>query len=98
MGRTEATALDAHFLTLNGNRDGAISPDGLVAGCYLHGLFHNEGLRHALLSALGWRGPGEGTPAFDREREFDRLAQHVRSHLDMDRVYALVWPEDARTS
>ena len=29
---------------------------------------------------------------FDREREFDRLAQHVRSHLDMERVRAKIWP------
>jgi adenosylcobyric acid synthase len=96
MGRTEATGLASSFLTLDGQRDGAVSADGLVVGCYLHGLFHNEALRHALLRALGWRGPGEGTPTFDREREFDRLAQHVRSHLDMDRVYALVWPEGGR--
>jgi adenosylcobyric acid synthase len=101
MGRTELS--EGHvppgvgreaqpFLTLDGTHDGAITNDGLVAGCYLHGLFHNDALRHALLRGLGWYGPGEGSAQFDREREFDRLAQHVRSHLDLDRVRALVWP------
>lgn len=32
--------------------DGAVSPDGLVFGTYLHGLFQNEGAVHALLSYL----------------------------------------------
>ena len=32
--------------------DGAVSPDGLVFGTYLHGLFENEGAVHALLSFL----------------------------------------------
>ena len=37
--------------------DGAVSPDGLVFGTYLHGLFQNEGAVHALLSYL-YRGKG----------------------------------------
>ena len=77
------------LLTLDGRPDGAISSDGRVAGSYLHGLFHNDALRGALLAGLGREG-GVGRP-FDREREFDRLAQHVRSHLDLERVRTLLW-------
>jgi adenosylcobyric acid synthase len=77
------------LLTLDGRPDGAISPDGRVAGSYLHGLFHNDALRAALLAGLGRKG-GAGRP-FDREREFDRLAQHVRSHLDLEPLRALLW-------
>jgi adenosylcobyric acid synthase len=89
MGTTEATAggLDP-LLTLDGRPDGAVSSDGRVAGCYLHGLFHNDAFRHSLLAALG-RAEAP-LQRFDREREFDRLAQHVRSHVDMERVMALV--------
>jgi adenosylcobyric acid synthase len=92
MGRTDAIdgVVLAPLLTLDGRPDGAVG-DG-VAGCYLHGLFHNEALRHAVLCALGWHAPAAGAHAFDREREFDRLAQHVRSHLDLERVRALLWP------
>jgi adenosylcobyric acid synthase len=90
MGRTDAlpaaTPL-APFLELDGHLDGALSADGRVAGTYLHGLFHNDALRRALLEGLGR--PGEaGRATFDREREFDRLAHHVRAHLDVDRVRA----------
>jgi adenosylcobyric acid synthase len=95
MGLTEPSA--AHLqplLRLGDGDDGAISADGLVAGCYVHGLFHTAAFRHALLAGLGWRGPGEeGTP-YDREREFDRLAQHVRSHLDIERITQFIWPGD----
>ena len=90
MGRTEAASgvpLEP-LLELDSREDGAISADGRVAGTYMHGLFHNDALRHALLAGLG----RAETPArvFDREREFDRLAQHVRSHLDLERVRALL--------
>ena len=90
MGRTEGiggTRLPP-LLRLGSADEGAVSADGRVAGCYLHGLFHNIAFRHALLSALGWDARGAAT--FDREREFDRLAQHVRSHLDIERVRAMV--------
>ncbi len=94
MGRTEPLpgAQIVPLLMLGEHEDGAVRADGLVAGCYLHGLFHNEGFRHALLRALGWPGPG-ATPAFDRAREFDRLAQHVRSHLDIERINAMLFPD-----
>jgi adenosylcobyric acid synthase len=89
-GRTEHVdgAPLAPLLRLGDAQDGAISADGRVAGCYLHGLFHNTAFRHALLTNLGWDARGAAT--FDREREFDRLAQHVRSHLDVERVRAMV--------
>ncbi len=94
MGTTEAISEPiTPLLVLDGLPDGAVSADGQVAGCYLHGLFHNDALRHALLAGLGLT--EAPTRTFDREREFDRLAQHVRSHLDMDRVRALVWPSDS---
>ena len=95
MGRT--TALDgqgpAALLELEGGPDGAVSEDGRVAGTYVHGLLHNDELRHALLAGLGRREAPRR--AFDREREFDRLAQHVRSHLDLDRVRALLGMAEA---
>ena len=88
MGQSEGPV--EPFLDLDGRTDGAISADGRVAGTYLHGLFHNDALRAALLTGLGRT--GARPHSFDREREFDRLAQHVRSHLDMERVRAMIWP------
>ena len=37
--------------------DGSSDARGQIWGCYIHGLFANASLRHAWLTALGWRGP-----------------------------------------
>ncbi len=93
MGESGATREDAvrPLLRLGGEPDGAVSPDGRVAGSYLHGLLHNDELRAALLRALGRRGGAAGASEEQRREEaFDRLAAVVREHLDMQRVRELV--------
>ena len=72
--------------------DGAISPDGQVLGTYLHGLFENTGFRRAWLNRLRRRRglaplPMQGAAADGRELALDRLADHVRRHLDVAAVY-----------
>lgn len=75
--------------------DGASSADGRVWGTYIHGILHNDGLRRDWLNALrrrkGWD-PVTEVLAFGQRREaaFDRLAAHVRTHLDMDRIYEMI--------
>ena len=70
--------------------DGAVAPDGLVAGTYVHGLFHNDGLRRALLGALAARRglvlPAATGPLAD---PFDRLADAVAASVELRRLYAL---------
>jgi adenosylcobyric acid synthase len=67
--------------------DGAVSPNGLVWGTYLHGLFDNDVLRHAWLRSLGWQGAGQ---LFDRQQAYNRLADHVRAQLDMNLLYQIL--------
>ena len=75
--------------------EGAASPDGRVWGTFLHGVFHNDDFRRGWLNRLreakGLR-PIEDGCRFGERREaaFDRLAGHVRAHLDMDFVYRLL--------
>ena len=75
--------------------DGAISANGRVLGTYVHGLFNSYGLRRALLEQLaGWKGvelpPPSGTDGqLSRDGEYDKLAQTVRSSLDMELLYRL---------
>jgi adenosylcobyric acid synthase len=72
----------------DGHFDGALSADGQIWGTYLHGLFDNDALRHAWLRSLGWQGAGQ---AFDREQAYNRLADHVRAHLDMEALRHMIW-------
>ena len=70
--------------------DGAFQPSGRVWGTYLHGLFDNDDFRHRWLEGLGWEHRGQ---AFDREAAYDRLADHFETHLDLEAIERLVWPE-----
>jgi adenosylcobyric acid synthase len=77
-------------------KDGLISNDGRVWGSYLHGLFDNDGLRHRLIRRLMSVNDVELTKerlgSFNRwkEEQYDKLASHLRSHLDMDRIYQII--------
>jgi adenosylcobyric acid synthase len=71
--------------------DGAQDASGRVVGTYLHGLFDADPFRHAALRALraaaGLAPPRQVAPhTAERERRFDRLADHVRAAIDMARI------------
>ena len=65
-----------------------MSPDGRVRGCYLHGMFAADGFRAAFLRELGMDLP-QSAYAAGVEDVLDRLAAHLETHLDIDRVLAL---------
>ena len=72
--------------------DGALETTGRAMGTYIHGLFHNAGVRRALLQELARR-KGVTLPAgvnVSRDREYDRLADWVRSSLRMELVYDMI--------
>ncbi len=76
VGVSEGPALALPFLHFaDGRPEGAIGADGLVAGCYVHGLFASDAFRAAWLRAFeggsplhpsplprGERGAGRGFP------------------------------------
>jgi cobyric acid synthase len=83
--------------------DGAMAHGGRVWGTYIHGIMHNDALRRSWLNSLRIRKGWEPlTVLLDfggrREAAFDRLADHVRSYLDMDRIYAMIDRRDGNTS
>jgi len=97
MGRTDAESESLIHVTARGDNpaddfDGAVDSSGWIAGTYFHGLFDTDGLRHALLTNLAWRKnlPRLSGARFDRDREYDRLAQVARMNLQMDAIYRLV--------
>ena len=94
LGRSDGADRARPFLTLNGTgdgggdgeADGACSADGRVAGCYLHGLLRADGFRHAYLSGLRERRRSGVNHDALVERTLDRLADHLQTHLDLDRM------------
>ncbi|MCH7626242.1 MAG: cobyric acid synthase, partial [Chloroflexi bacterium] len=72
--------------------DGALSEDGWVLGTYVHGLFLSTELRRSILSRIASR-KGVGTDFaaddFSQSEEFDKLADLIRSSLDMDAIYEI---------
>jgi adenosylcobyric acid synthase len=71
------------------NGDGATSEDGLVAGCYLHGLFVSDAFRAAYLGRL--RSGFASSISYNRSIDLvlDRLADHLRGAIDLDRLLTL---------
>lgn len=101
MGRTVGEGFAAPFriedradaaVTEADSMEGAIDSSGSVMGTYIHGLFHNGGLRDAMLRELARRKGvtlPDASSELDSDREFDKLADWVRSSVDMDLVYRI---------
>jgi adenosylcobyric acid synthase len=72
----------------DGRPDGAVSDDGRVSGCYLHGLFAADAARAAWLASIG---AASGLPDHDAliEATLDALAAHLEAHADVDRLFSL---------
>jgi adenosylcobyric acid synthase len=101
MGRTEFLTPVTPAFTITGRsgghvreRDGAVRDDGLVMGTYIHGIFDNDAFRRAVIDALrarkGLAPLAAGADTRSKERSYDRLAAHVRAHLDMDLIYRIL--------
>ncbi len=89
MGRTDGPAAARPFLRLaDGRPEGAISPDGRVAGTYIHGLFAADAARAALLRTLGAT-PAPRVHEAEIEAALDTLADHLERHIDIGRLLSL---------
>jgi len=89
VGETTGADLERPFLTFSdGRNDGAVSQDGRVAGCYVHGLFSSDAARAAFLSGLGVAASSESYEA-TVDRVLDRLADHLANHIDIDQLLKL---------
>ena len=89
MGRTDGPGLARPMLQLGDRHDGAVSPDGRIQGCYMHGLFGQDRFRHAFLDRL--RSGHAGAVAFETsvEAALDELAAHLDSCADLDGLLAV---------
>ncbi len=89
MGVTEGPDRARPFSHLaDGTPEGAVSVNGRIIGTYIHGLFADDRQRAAWLARLG---AGPSTVAYDElvEATLDRLAQHLETFVDLDRLLSL---------
>ncbi len=91
LGGTTGPGLARPMLRLAGRADGAVSADGLVAGCYLHGLFGSDAFRRAYLAGLGAGGSAVGYRHLV-ETSLDALADHLEQNLDLAALLAAARP------
>ena len=86
MGETKRSGDDEAFIG-----EGAASPDGMVIGTYLHGLFENASAVHALISYLMEKKglPFEPEPWDDTRDVYDDLAREFERYVRLDPILAL---------
>jgi len=84
VGRTSGPGLSRPMLDLGGRPDGAVSANGRIAGCYVHGLFASDEFRAAFLAALS---PGAASGlAYEARVEvlLDEIADVLERSVDLD--------------
>jgi len=81
------------FARLDDSREDGYRVSNRCWGTYLHGVLDNAPVVDALLAPFADRLTAEAT-SFDyaafKEEQYDRLADHVRKHLDMDKLYRIM--------
>ena len=71
----------------DGRADGCVSPDGLVAGTYLHGVFDAPNACAALLEWAGLKSVIPFNRDALREQELERLSDCIEQHLDLAKLF-----------
>jgi adenosylcobyric acid synthase len=89
IGSTTGPGAGRPFLRFSdGSTDGAVSADGRVAGCYVHGLFGVTAARAALVSAIGAT-PSHDDHAARVDGALDEIASVLESCLDISALAAI---------
>ena len=76
--------------------DGCISEDGKVFGTYLHGIFDDIKFTRSFLNSIrrekGLDSVESKVNSFEefKNKEYDKLAEHLRKHLDMEKIYEIL--------
>ena len=89
MGYTDGPDCARAMVNFDGRFDGAISRDGNVRGCYLHGLFNSDNYRKQLLKQQGFEADENLSYATSVETALDELAEILEKHFDIDGLLEL---------
>jgi adenosylcobyric acid synthase len=86
VGHTQVEPGTASWLRFtDGTADGALSGDGLIAGCYVHGLFNRADFRATWLHSLGVESDGVHQHA-RVDAALEDLARELARSMDLDRL------------
>jgi adenosylcobyric acid synthase len=88
IGQTEGPDTQRAWLEIEGRSEGAASQDGRVRGCYIHGLFASDAFRAGYLATLGAQSQLQDFES-SVEGALDALADHLRAHMDVDKLLEL---------
>jgi adenosylcobyric acid synthase len=89
MGRTDGPDSARPLLKLaDGRSDGALSADGLIAGCHVHGLFADDRQRNDWLQRIG-AAPSQANYEDQIENTLNALAGHLEHFLDCEAILKL---------
>lgn len=89
LGLSTGPATSSPFIRFdNGTTDGALSPDGRILGCHIHGLFHSPAFRSTFLARLGAQSNNEDY-AHRVEQSLDAIAATLEQSLDIDTIARL---------
>jgi adenosylcobyric acid synthase len=81
----------------DGKFDGAVSADGRVAGCYIHGLLTDDRQRRHWLQRLGAQASAFAYES-DVDATLDLLADHLEKHIDCDLLLELAREPKVKTT
>jgi adenosylcobyric acid synthase len=89
VGSTTGAGASRPFLRFSDeSTDGAVSTDGRIAGCYVHGLFGVTAARAALLSAIG-AAPSQDDHAARVDAALDEIAGELERCLNIEALAAI---------
>ena len=88
IGQTTGPDCKRPWLEIDGRQEGASSPDGLVRGCYVHGLFIADEFRRGYLESMGVA-PSDLVFEDVIDETLDALADHIEAHLDVEMIWML---------
>jgi len=93
-GISSVAATDPLLCFNDGSSCGLTEHEGKVWGCYLHGVFDSDEFRRWFLDDLrtlaGLSPVGRILAPYDLEIAFERLADQVRQHVDIEYLYKLL--------
>jgi adenosylcobyric acid synthase len=86
VGRTDGPGTRRPMLRLGSRLDGAVSADGRIMGCHVHGIFAGDSFRRGFLERLGGKADAALFYEARVESALEALANHCEAHLDVARL------------